>query len=62
MDYRQNSLLANELPPKNVFTLTGGHDWVTWKHLWIEVLEYFRVNCSQNGQETCLIDVKRITG
>ena len=59
---KQNSLLARELPPKNVFTATGGHDWVTWKHLWIEVLEYFRVNCSQTGQETCLIEAKRITG
>jgi len=44
---KQNSLLANELPPKNVFTVAGGHDWVTWKHLWIDVLEYFHVNCSK---------------
>ncbi len=58
---KQNSLLANELPPKNVFTVAGGHDWVTWKNLWIEVLEHFHVNCSQTGQETCLIEIKRVT-
>lgn len=58
---KQNSLLAKELPPENVFTVAGGHDWVTWKHLWIEVLEYFHVNCSQTGQETCLIEIKRVT-
>ena len=57
----QNSLLAKELPPKNVFTVAGGHDWVTWKQLWVEVLEYFHVNCSQTGKETCLIEIKRVT-
>ena len=57
---KQNSLLANELPPKNVFKVAGGHDWATWKHLWVEVLEYFHVSCSQTGQETCLIEIKRV--
>jgi len=56
-----NSLLARELPPRNVFRVPGGHDWVTWKRLWIEVLDYFHVNCSQTGEETCLIDIKRVT-
>jgi hypothetical protein len=56
-----NSLLAKELPPRNVFKVTGGHDWVTWKRLWIEVLEYFHVSCSQTGEETCLIEIKRVT-
>jgi len=58
---KHNSLLADELPPRNVFKVAGGHDWVTWKHLWIEVLEYFHVNCSQTGEETCLIEIKRVT-
>ena len=57
---KQNSLLAKELPPKNVFTVAGGHDWMTWKHLWIDVLEYFHVNCSETGEETCLIEIKSI--
>ena len=57
---QQNSLLAKELPPQNVFTVAGGHDWETWKLLWIEVLEYFHVNCSQTAEETCLIEIKRI--
>ncbi len=56
---KQNSLLAKELPPKNVFKVAGGHDWVTWKRLWIQVLEYFHVNCSQTGHETCPIEIKR---
>lgn len=57
---QQNSLLAKELPPENVFTVAGGHDWVTWKLLWIEVLEYFHVNCSQTAEETCRIEIKRV--
>ena len=56
-----NSILAKELPPRNVFKVTGGHDWVTWTRLWIEVLEYFHVSCSQTGEETCLIEIKRVT-
>jgi hypothetical protein len=57
---QQNSLLAKELPPQNVFTVTGGHDWATWKHLWIEVLDYFHVKCSQTGEETCRIEIRRV--
>ena len=58
---KQNRLLANELPPGNVFTVPGGHDWVTWKNLWVEVLDYFRVNCSHTGEDTCLIEIKKVT-
>ncbi|MGD8253772.1 MAG: alpha/beta hydrolase [Syntrophobacterales bacterium] len=58
---QHNSILAKELPPRNVFKVTGGHDWVTWKRLWIEVLEYFHINCSQTGEETCLIEIKTVT-
>ena len=55
-----NRLLAQELPPGNVFTVPGGHDWVTWKLLWMEVLDYFHVSCSEAGATSCLIEVKRV--
>ena len=29
-----NALFASHLPPGHVLTLTGGHDWRTWRRLW----------------------------
>ncbi|UCD33329.1 MAG: alpha/beta hydrolase [Desulfobacterales bacterium] len=40
---RQNRLLAEMLEPDLVFTVSGGHDWATWKKLWIMVLDHFMV-------------------
>ncbi len=31
-------LLAAVLPPENVFTVSGGHDWDAWRALWIAFL------------------------
>lgn len=36
-------MLAQALPPENVFTVPGGHDWVTWKKLWLNILAYLDV-------------------
>ncbi|MEE8430219.1 MAG: alpha/beta hydrolase [Candidatus Desulfatibia sp.] len=40
---RQNRLLADTLPSDLVFTVSGGHDWGTWKKLWIMALDHFQV-------------------
>jgi pimeloyl-ACP methyl ester carboxylesterase len=32
-------LLAEQLPPERVITIDGGHDWVTWIHLWKQLLD-----------------------
>lgn len=40
---RQNRLLADRLPPDLVFTVSGGHDWETWKKLWIMALDHFQL-------------------
>jgi hypothetical protein len=55
-----NRLLSEQLPPENVFTVPGGHDWTTWKLLWIKVLDYFHVSCTETGADSCLIEVKRV--
>jgi pimeloyl-ACP methyl ester carboxylesterase len=31
---RANALLADVLPREQVFSVTGGHDWRTWKKIW----------------------------
>ena len=33
-----DGLLAAVLPPDQVFTGTGGHDWPTWRNLWERIL------------------------
>lgn len=33
-----NALLARSLPPDQVFTAPGGHDWDTWRGLWDRLL------------------------
>lgn len=33
-----DGLLAAVLPPGQVFTIEGGHDWSTWRPLWDEIL------------------------
>lgn len=37
---RECRTLAEVLPAENVFTVPGGHDWATWKELWIKVLDH----------------------
>jgi hypothetical protein len=37
---KQNRILADMLPPVLVLTVPGGHDWKTWKKLWIKVRNY----------------------
>ena len=39
----QCRILAEVLPPEQVFTVSGGHDWATWKKLFIKVADYFKV-------------------
>ena len=38
-----NALLARRLPASQVRTVSGGHDWRTWKHLWDGFLESWSV-------------------
>jgi esterase/lipase superfamily enzyme len=38
----QCRVLADVLLPEQVFTVSGGHDWATWKRLWIKAADYFR--------------------
>ena len=35
-------VLADVLLPEQVFTVSGGHDWATWKKLWIKAADYYR--------------------
>ena len=37
----QCRVLADVLLPEQVFTVSGGHDWTTWKKLWIKAADYF---------------------
>jgi hypothetical protein len=52
-----NRLLSEQLLPENVFTVPGGHDWMTWKLLWIKVLDYFHVSRKETDADSCLIEV-----
>ena len=37
--FRQaHALLASTLPDDHVFTVTGGHNWTSWKQLWKQML------------------------
>jgi len=38
----QCRILADVLPPEQVFTVSGGHDWATWKKLFTKVADYFK--------------------
>ena len=38
-----NALFASHLPPGHVLTLTGGHDWRTWRRLWQSFLSMWTV-------------------
>ena len=58
---KSNKLLADQLPSTNVFAKAGGHDWVTWKLLWIDVLNYFHTSCSASGSKACLIVVQKLS-
>jgi pimeloyl-ACP methyl ester carboxylesterase len=37
-----NTLVADVLPPQQVFAIPGGHDWRTWKQLWQMFLENWK--------------------
>ena len=32
-------LLADFLLPENVYTVSGGHDWITWAQLWVVMFD-----------------------
>ena len=53
-----NQVLAQQLPPNNVFKVSGGHDWVTWKRLWIKILDYYNVSCTSTNPAYCPIDTR----
>ena len=38
----QCRMLADALPPEQVFTVPGGHDWATWKKLFIKAADYYQ--------------------
>lgn len=38
----QCQVLADVLLPEQVFTVSGGHDWATWKKLFIKAADYFQ--------------------
>ena len=38
----QCRVLADVLLPEQVFTVSGGHDWTTWKKLWIKAADYYQ--------------------
>jgi esterase/lipase superfamily enzyme len=38
----QCRVLADVLLPEQVFTVPGGHDWETWKKLFVKTADYFR--------------------
>ncbi len=35
-------VLAEVLPPENVFTVSGGHSWKTWQKLWEKMLKHLK--------------------
>lgn len=38
----QSRILGELLPPENVFTVEGEHDWPTWKQLWLLAMDRFQ--------------------
>ena len=36
---RECDILAGLLPPENVYTASGGHDWIIWAKLWIVMFD-----------------------
>lgn len=36
-------ILADALPPENVFTAPGGHSWTTWHTLWEKMLDRLKI-------------------
>jgi hypothetical protein len=46
----QCRILADVLLPEQVFTVPGGHDWETWKKLFIKAADYFRELKIQRGK------------
>lgn len=45
---RSNRLLAGLLPPEQVYTVEGGHDWRVWERLWEEFLDRTRLCAAQS--------------
>jgi len=39
--FEQCRILADVLLPEQVFTVSGGHDWATWKRLFVKAADYF---------------------
>lgn len=56
----RNRLLGEALPAENVFTYDGGHDWMTWKQLWIWVMDELAVRCGSPGKGFCVIKEKKL--
>ena len=53
-------ILAGMLPPENVFTVSGGHEWSTWKKLWLIALDHFRIIRSDRQARIKKDDVSNI--
>ena len=43
---RECGILAGFLPPENVYTTLGGHDWITWEKMWVEMFDDLKVRRS----------------
>ena len=44
-----SAMLAERLPPEQVVTTQGGHDWATWIHLWKQLLDRDLFSMSKRG-------------
>jgi pimeloyl-ACP methyl ester carboxylesterase len=40
---KECGILAEFLPPENVYTTSGGHDWLTWEKLWLTMFDDLKV-------------------
>jgi pimeloyl-ACP methyl ester carboxylesterase len=40
---KECGILGKFIPPENVYTTAGGHDWLTWEKLWITMFEDLKV-------------------
>ncbi len=44
---RANGLLAETMPPRNVFAVPGGHDWKAWRAAWEAFLKTGAIHSSE---------------
>jgi len=49
-----SALLAARLPPAQVATIAGGHDWVTWRLLWQTLLDRDVFGLADSRQPPCI--------